>query len=106
MVEKLNFALRRVENMVVKGENAGYQHFLLLPPYFQNAFFSGSLSRNCVEKGYTTKYIIVSLFFPFLRQKHHGLVIVKMVGMIYIQERIVTKSSSPNILSLMQGETS
>ena len=27
-----------VRNIVGKGENAGYQHFLLFPPCFQNAF--------------------------------------------------------------------
>ena len=29
--EKLKFVLLRVENIVGKGENAGYQHFLLFP---------------------------------------------------------------------------
>ena len=33
----------RVENIVGKGENAGYQPFLLFPQYFQKASFSGSL---------------------------------------------------------------
>ena len=33
--QKLKFALGRVENIVAKGENAGYQHFLLLPQCFQ-----------------------------------------------------------------------
>ena len=33
----------RVENIVQKGENAGYQHFLLFPQCFQKASFSGSL---------------------------------------------------------------
>ena len=34
----------RVENIVGKGENAGYQHFLLFPPCFQKASsFRGSL---------------------------------------------------------------
>ena len=28
---KLKFVLRRVENSVGKGENAGYQHFILSP---------------------------------------------------------------------------
>ena len=30
-----------VENIVVKGENAGYQHFLLFPQCFQRLFFQG-----------------------------------------------------------------
>ena len=29
----------RVENIVGKGENAGYQHFLLFPQCFENASF-------------------------------------------------------------------
>ena len=29
--ERLKFVLGRVENIVEKGENAGYQHFLLFP---------------------------------------------------------------------------
>ena len=29
--EKLKFVLGRVENIMGKGENAGYQHFLLFP---------------------------------------------------------------------------
>ena len=28
--EKLKFGLERIENIVGKGENAGYQHFLLI----------------------------------------------------------------------------
>ena len=32
-----------VENIVRKGENAGYQHFLLFPQCFQKASFSGFL---------------------------------------------------------------
>ena len=37
--EKLKFALERVENIVGKGENAGYQHFLLFPTMFSKGFF-------------------------------------------------------------------
>ena len=39
VTEKLNFVLGRVENIVGKGENAGYQHFLLFPQCFQKAYF-------------------------------------------------------------------
>ena len=35
MTEKLKVILGRVENIVGKEENAGYQHFLLLPQCFQ-----------------------------------------------------------------------
>ena len=39
--QKLKLALGRVENIVGKGENAGYQHFLLFPQCFQNPSSSG-----------------------------------------------------------------
>ena len=42
MSEKLKFGLGRVENIVGKGENAGYQHFLLFPQCFQKASYTGS----------------------------------------------------------------
>ena len=32
-------AFDKVENIFGKGENAGYQHFLLFPQYFEKAFF-------------------------------------------------------------------
>ena len=35
------FVFHRVENIVRKGENAGYLHFLLFPQCFQIASFSG-----------------------------------------------------------------
>ena len=43
VIKKLKFVLGRVENIVGKGEHAGYQHFLLFPqcfPFFSKAFFS------------------------------------------------------------------
>ena len=39
--EKFKLVLGRVENIVGKEENAGYQHFLLFPQCFQKASFSG-----------------------------------------------------------------
>ena len=40
-----------MENIVDKGENAGYQHFLLFPQCFQKASFSKVVkSRDCVVK--------------------------------------------------------
>ena len=37
----MNFVFGSVENIVRKGENSGYQHFLLFPQgLFQKAFFS------------------------------------------------------------------
>ena len=43
VTEKLKFVIGRVENIVGKGENAGYQHFLLFPQCFQKASYIGSL---------------------------------------------------------------
>ena len=48
VAQKLKFALGRVENIVGKGENAGYQHFLLFPQCFQKGTFSGSLRVGIV----------------------------------------------------------
>ena len=45
------FVFDRVENIVGKGENAGYQHFLLFPQCFQKAFLLRVVkSRDCVVK--------------------------------------------------------
>ena len=38
VTEKLKMVLGRIENIVGKGENAGYQHFLLFPRCFQKVF--------------------------------------------------------------------
>ena len=38
----------RVENIVGKGENDDYQHFILFPECFQKASFSGSLKVGIV----------------------------------------------------------
>ena len=40
---KFKFVLGWVENIVGKGENAGYQHFLLFLQCFQKASFAGLL---------------------------------------------------------------
>ena len=42
------FVYDKVENIVGKGENTAYQHFLLFPQYFQKAFYSGSLKVRTV----------------------------------------------------------
>ena len=42
------FAMGRVEKIMGKGENAGYQHFLHFPQYFQKATFSWSLKFGLV----------------------------------------------------------
>ena len=43
-----NLVLGRVENIVGKGENAGYQHFLLFQRSFQKASISGLLRVGTV----------------------------------------------------------
>ena len=48
VTEILKFVLERVENIVGKGENAGYQHFLLFLQCFQKASYKGSLKVGIV----------------------------------------------------------
>ena len=51
VTEKLKFVLKRVENIVGKGENASYQHFLIFPQCFQSFLFQGVTGRDYVVKG-------------------------------------------------------
>ena len=47
----MNFILGRVKNILGKGENAGYQHFLFVPKCFQKASPSRVVkSQDCVLK--------------------------------------------------------
>ena len=48
VTQNLKFEFGRVENNVGKGENAGYQHFLLFPQCFLKLFSSGSLKVGIV----------------------------------------------------------
>ena len=41
MTENLKFVFLRLENILGKAENAGYQYFLLFPQCFQNGFSVG-----------------------------------------------------------------
>ena len=43
VIQLAKFVMDKIENIVGKEENAGYQHFLLLPQCFQKAFSFGSL---------------------------------------------------------------
>ena len=43
--------LGMVENILGKGENAGYQHFLLFPKCFKKPHSSGQEKSDCVVKG-------------------------------------------------------
>ena len=51
MNQKLKIDMGRVENIVEKGENAGYQYFLLFPQCFQKVSFSGLLKSGLCGKG-------------------------------------------------------
>ena len=48
VTEKVKIVLARVENIVGKGENAGYQHFLLFPQCFQKPSCPRSLKLGTV----------------------------------------------------------
>ena len=51
MDQQFKFVHGRVENIVGKGENAGFQHFLRLLQRFQKSFSLGVVkSRDCVVK--------------------------------------------------------
>ena len=45
---KIEFCFGKVDNIVEKGENAGYQHFLLFPQCFQKPSSSWSLKVGIV----------------------------------------------------------
>ena len=48
---RLKFGMERVQNILVKGENAGNQHFLVFPQCFHNLSFSRVVnSRDCLVK--------------------------------------------------------
>ena len=51
VTEKLKFGPEKVENIVGKEENAGYQHFLLFPQCFKKvSFFKVIKTWDCVVK--------------------------------------------------------
>ena len=60
VIEKLKFVFETVEKIVGKGENAGYQHFLLFPQCLQDLFFKVVKSRDC-GKGLTLSSIYTHL---------------------------------------------
>ena len=48
MAKIAQFFIYIVQNIVEKGYNAGYQHFLLFPQCFQKDFFTGLLNPKIV----------------------------------------------------------
>ena len=59
--KKLKFVLGRVENVVEKGENAGYQHFLPFPQCFQKSSSIGSLKVGSVCLTLLAENVILDL---------------------------------------------
>ena len=64
LAEKLQFDLGRVENIVGKGENAGYQHFLLFLQCFQKASILQSLKVGTVWLRLESMFLILSRTIP------------------------------------------
>ena len=55
VTQNIKAVLHRIENIVGKEENAGYQHFLLFPQCFQKGFFIQCVkSHHCVVMGQIT----------------------------------------------------
>ena len=62
VAEMMTSPLDRVENTVERGENVGYQHFLLLPTVFSKAFFFRVVkSLECVVKSFKPKFRLIIL---------------------------------------------
>ena len=63
VVQMMEFLIDRVENIEGKGENAGYQYFLLFLHSFEMSFLFESLSWDCVVQSKSfTKQSIVRLY--------------------------------------------
>ena len=60
LAEKLKFVSGKVENIVGKGENAGYQHFSPFSTMFSKGFYQ---SRHCVVNSQSRRYIEPSPYF-------------------------------------------
>ena len=57
-IQEIQFVLYRIENIGQKGENAGYQHFLLFPTMFSDAFYFWDIkNQGLCGKGFITKII-------------------------------------------------
>ena len=56
----MKFVLGRVENIVGKGENAGYQHFLLFLQCFLEASFPGSLKLGLCGRWVNTHLLVLN----------------------------------------------
>ena len=64
------FVFGSVENIAGKGENAGYQHFLLFPQCFQKGYFLRVVkNRDCVVKREMRNYGYKSILKVFKDKK-------------------------------------
>ena len=62
-IKKSRLVSGRVENIVGKGENAGYQHFLLFPQYFQKPSHLGSLKVGIVWERVKLRIYMLGFYF-------------------------------------------
>ena len=62
VTQNLKFVLGRVENIAGKGENDGYQHFLLFQQCFQKASYPGLLTVLIVWYRVNTSFKIIRSF--------------------------------------------
>ena len=69
------FVFDRVENIVGKGENAGYQHFLLFLIVFKRLFSQGPESWDCVLN---SLMILLYLFHNVTPKKPHMESVIKI----------------------------
>ena len=74
VIHNLKFVSVRVENIVGKGENAGYQHFLLFSQCCQNTSFSGPLNVR-----------IVCNFVSLINQRHGK----SLSAWYHVQDRLI-----------------
>ena len=58
----------RVENTVGKGENAGYQHFLLFPQCFEKASFPET-SKGVIVREWVNEMIRSTLLMSILKTR-------------------------------------
>ena len=70
VVKIVKLVLDRVENIVGKGENAGYKHFLLFPTMFSKVYFL----RVCGKRLKDANLLTMSI--PFLFQHIHHIILI------------------------------
>ena len=96
--KKLKIALERVENIVGKRENAGYQHFLHFQQCLHRVSFQGRENQGLFGKG------LIETFFAV----HSGKQTVPLLRCLFLEEhspistnlRLVTEIEDPFALSV------